>query len=216
MPLAVDPSEPAKILEAAKEMALRYVVITSVTRDDLPDGGACHFAAVIRKLRLGLPDIGIEVLIPDFKGDLEAMRIVVDAGPDVLNHNMETVRRLYPVVRPQADYERSLDLLRAMKNMNPGMRVKSGFMLGLGETIAEVESLLCDLRNAGCDSLTIGQYLRPTKKNLPVVKYITPEIFDALKAKAIGLGFEGVASGPLVRSSMNAEELYHIMRCQHA
>ncbi|HMK55408.1 MAG TPA: lipoyl synthase [Dissulfurispiraceae bacterium] len=212
MPIAVDPDEPVKILEAAREMGLQYVVITSVTRDDLHDGGASHFAAVIRNLRAGLSHVGIEVLTPDFKGDLAALKTVIEAAPDVFNHNMETVRRLYSTIRPQADYGRSLDVLAAVKDMNCGIRTKSGFMLGLGETVEEVEQLLYDLRSAGCDSLTIGQYLRPTKKNHPVVEYIIPEVFDELKDKAIRLGFKGVASGPLVRSSMNAEELYKTIR----
>ena len=188
-----------QIVDAVREMCLRYVVITSVTRDDLHDGGASHFADVIRALKIGLPKVGVEVL---------TLKIVIDAGPDLFNHNMETVRRLYQTIRPQADYGRSLEVLRAAKEINPGIRTKSGFMLGLGETSGEVEGLLGDLISVGCDALTIGQYLRPSKKNHPVVEYIIPRAFDELKDKAVQLGFTSVASGPLVRSSMNAEETY--------
>jgi len=149
------------------------------------------------------------VLTPDFKGNTDALRSVLEAGPDVFNHNMETVQRLYQAIRPQADYERSLDVLRKAKKVNSDVRTKSGLMLGLGETIKEVIDLLADLRSADCDALTIGQYLRPTKKNHPVVEYIVPRVFDDLKEKAIEIGFCSVASGPLVRSSMNAEAMYH-------
>jgi lipoic acid synthetase len=207
-PVDVDATVTEQIVDAVREMCLRYVVITSVTRDDLHDGGASHFADVIRALKIGLPKVGVEVLTPDFKGDREALKIVVDAGPDLFNHNMETVRRLYQTIRPQADYGRSLEVLRAAKEINPGIRTKSGFMLGLGETSGEVEGLLGDLISVGCDALTIGQYLRPSKKNHPVVEYIIPRAFDELKDKAVQLGFTSVASGPLVRSSMNAEETY--------
>ena len=207
-PSAVDPTEPEQIVGAVREMGLRYVVITSVTRDDLPEGGATHFADVIRALKTSLPKVGVEVLTPDFNGDRNALKIVIDAGPDLFNHNMETVRRLYRTIRPLADYGRSLEVLRAAKEINPGIMTKSGFMLGLGETPGEVEVLLGDLRNVGCDALTIGQYLRPSKKNQPVVEYIIPRVFDELKDKAMQLGFASVASGPLVRSSMNAEETY--------
>jgi lipoic acid synthetase len=207
-PVDVDATVTEQIVDAVREMCLRYVVITSVTRDDLHDGGASHFADVIRALKIGLPKVGVEVLTPDFKGDREALKIVIDAGPDLFNHNMETVRRLYQTIRPQADYGRSLEVLRAAKEINPGIRTKSGFMLGLGETSGEVEGLLGDLISVGCDALTIGQYLRPSKKNHPVVEYIIPRAFDELKDKAVQLGFTSVASGPLVRSSMNAEETY--------
>jgi lipoic acid synthetase len=205
-PSFVDAEEPERVAEAAYEMGLRYVVITSVTRDDLPDGGALQFAKTIRAVKSKLPDTKVEVLTPDFKGDVNSLKIVLDAGPDVFNHNMETIKRLYDVVRPQADYECSINVLRNAKKIAPDIKTKSGMMLGLGETLDEVIDLFKDLRNAGCDFLTVGQYLRPTKKNLPVVEYIRPEIFDEIKKKAIELGFEFVASGPLVRSSMNAEE----------
>lgn len=171
-----------------------------------PDGGALQFAKTIRAVKSKLPDTKVEVLTPDFKGDVNSLKIVLDAGPDVFNHNMETIKRLYDVVRPQADYECSINVLRNAKKIAPDIKTKSGMMLGLGETLDEVIDLFKDLRNAGCDFLTVGQYLRPTKKNLPVVEYIRPEIFDEIKKKAIELGFEFVASGPLVRSSMNAEE----------
>ncbi|HTZ17955.1 MAG TPA: lipoyl synthase [Dissulfurispiraceae bacterium] len=209
IPSAVNSAEPDLIADAAQEMGLKYVVITSVTRDDLPDGGAAHFACMIRTLRLRLPEARVEVLVPDFRGDAAALEAVIGAGPDVFNHNMETVKRLYPTVRPQAGYARSLDILRKAKEIEPGTRTKSGFMLGLGETDDEVLQLLGDLRAAGCDSLTIGQYLRPAKKNLPVVEYITPRAFEDLGTKALGMGFSFVASGPLVRSSMNAAEMYY-------
>ncbi len=208
-PLAVNAAEPHLIAEAACELGLKYVVITSVTRDDLPDGGAAHFANVIGALRDRLPDVGIEVLTPDFKGDADAIKSVIRARPDVFNHNMETVKRLYGAIRPQADYERSLEVFRKAKEIAPDIRTKSGLMLGLGEAIKEVMELLRDLRSVGCDLLTIGQYLRPAKKNLPVVEYITPQVFEGLKDKALQIGFSFVASGPLVRSSMNAEEMYN-------
>jgi lipoic acid synthetase len=209
IPSVPDPAEPALVADAAVELGLRYVVITSVTRDDLPDGGARHFAATIRAMRERVPDARIEVLIPDFCGDESALRLVLDALPDVLNHNVETVPRLYPTVRPQADYLQSLHLLRRAKELCPGVRTKSGLMVGLGEQREEIEAVLSDLREAGCDALTIGQYLRPTKKHLPVVEYIHPHVFAELELVAEKLGFCSVASGPLVRSSMNAEELFN-------
>jgi lipoyl synthase len=208
-PLAVDVHEPDQVAEAAAEMNLRYVVITSVTRDDLPDGGAGQFAKTICSVRRRLPQARVEVLTPDFNGDINALKIVLDAQPDVFNHNVETVQRLYPVVRQQADYWRSLSVLRVAKEISPTISVKSGLMLGLGETMDEVIQLLADLHESSCDVLTIGQYLRPTKKNLPVVKYILPQAFDELKETALRIGFRYVASGPLVRSSMNAEEMFN-------
>ena len=193
---------------AARAMGLSYVVVTSVTRDDLPDGGAAHFARTIVEIRRSLPGARVEVLTPDFKGSVEALGTVLEAGPDVFNHNLETVPRLYSTVRPQADYNRSVGILRKAKEISPGVRTKSGLMLGLGESAGEVLEVLRDLRGAGCDFLTLGQYLRPGKRNLPVVEYIEPEVFDSLREKALAMGFGFVASGPLVRSSMNAEELY--------
>lgn len=206
IPLPIDRDEPERVSKAAYEMGLRHVVITSVTRDDLFDGGASQFAETIKAVRRRLPEAKIEVLTPDFKGDESSLKTVLDAKPDVFNHNMETVRRLYYKVRPEADYERSLNVLRNAKKLFPHIKTKSGLMLGLGETIDEVIELLNDLRKVRCDFLTIGQYLRPSKKNLPVVEYIKPEIFEELKEIANDLGFKFVASGPLVRSSMNAEE----------
>lgn len=208
IPCMPDPAEPRLVADAAAEMGLRHVVITSVTRDDLADGGAGHFAATIGAVRTRVPGARIEVLVPDFRGDDDALRLVLHAGPDVLNHNVETVPRLYPTVRPQADYRQSLRLLRQAKAVSPGVRTKSGLMVGLGERREEVEAVLHDLREAGCDALTIGQYLRPTKKHLPVVEYIHPDVFAEFEQIASKLGFVSVASGPLVRSSMNAEELF--------
>jgi lipoic acid synthetase len=208
VPGPVDRNEPENVAEAAAEMKLKYVVITSVTRDDLPDGGAGHFARTIETVRKRIPGAKIEVLTPDFQGDFDALRMVLDAGPDVYNHNVETVQRLYPVVRPQADYLRSLSLLARAREAAPGILIKSGFMLGLGEMRDEVKSLLRQLRESGCDVVTIGQYLRPTRNNLPVVEYVTPAAFEKLKLVALGMGFKYAASGPLVRSSMNAEEMY--------
>jgi lipoic acid synthetase len=202
------PDEPERVARAAREMGLKYVVITSVSRDDLPDGGAQHFAHTIRALRDILPDVWIEVLIPDFKGDVGALKIVLQAGPDVLNHNVETVPRLYPQVRPQADYERSLNVLGVAKKKASRIRIKSGVMVGLGETFGEVVSVMRDLSSVGCDFLTIGQYLRPSKRNLPVVEYVEPHTFIDYKEAALTIGFKGVASSPLVRSSMNAEEMF--------
>lgn len=190
------------------ELGLRYVVITSVTRDDLADGGSLQFARTIRAVRRRIPDARIEVLTPDFLGDSGALGIVLDARPDVFNHNVETVSRLYPVVRPQADYSRSLRLLESAKERAPEIAAKSGLMLGLGERPGEVEEILWDLRKAGCDFVTIGQYLRPSKDKLPVMEYVTPGAFEDLRMRALGMGFRYVASGPLVRSSMNAEEMY--------
>ncbi len=207
-PAEVDEDEPENVAEAAAEMKLKYIVITSVTRDDLPDGGAGQFARTIGAVRRRMPLAKIEVLTPDFLGDINSIKTVLDARPDVFNHNVETAARLYPVVRPYAKYERSLSVLRQAKEMSSDIFTKSGFMLGLGETYDEVITILKDLRKADCDFVTIGQYLRPTKKNLPVVKYLLPEVFEDLRLKALDMGFKYAASGPLVRSSMNAEEMY--------
>ncbi len=208
IPLDVDVNEPARIVEAAKEMRLKYIVITSVTRDDLNDGGASHFANTIKIIKENLRHVKIEVLTPDFRGDLEALRLVLSAVPDVFNHNIETVKRLYPIIRPQADYHRSLKILRESAKIAPAIKIKSGLMLGFGETFDEVIEALHDLKGCGCNFLTIGQYLRPSKNKVPVVSYIKPEEFEKLKEIAISSGIEYVASGPLVRSSMNAQEAY--------
>lgn len=201
-----DPDEPERVAGAAMKMGLRYVVITSVTRDDLLDGGASQFAKTIIAIRRHLPQAGIEVLIPDLRGDIDSLKKVLKAKPHILNHNIETVPRLYKEVRPKADYERSLRVLKIVKELSD-IRTKSGLMVGLGEDFDEVVSVMKDLRRVGCDYLTIGQYLRPSKRNLPVKEYIMPEVFDRYKDIAKELGFKAVASGPLVRSSMNAEEI---------
>ncbi len=203
-----DEEEPERVAQAVKKMGLHYVVITSVTRDDLPDGGASHFAKTIQAIRALDRGIKIEVLIPDFKGDLSSLTTVLDEGPDVLNHNIETIPRLYPEVRPQADYERSLHLLKKAKEKNVQTLTKSGFMVGLGETKEEVFSLLGDLSEAGCDFLTIGQYLQPRPDRLPVVRYVAPEEFEAYKKIGEEMGFKSVASGPFVRSSFHAAQMF--------
>ncbi|WP_300668571.1 lipoyl synthase [Desulfoluna sp.] len=208
-PLPVDPGEPGRVAEAAKTLNLSYVVVTSVTRDDLEDGGAAHFARTIHALRERIDGVYVEVLISDFKGRAKDLQCVIDAGPDVLNHNIETVPRLYPTVRPQAIYQRSLAVFRHLKEAAPRMPGKSGLMLGLGETDAEVEATLVDLLAAGCSLLTLGQYLQPSKDHLPVESYITPEVFEDWKKRALALGFADVASGPFVRSSYKAKELFN-------
>jgi lipoic acid synthetase len=203
-----DPEEPGRVAEAVRSMGLSYCVITSVTRDDLADGGAGHFAATIRAIRAKNPQILIEVLIPDFQGDAEALTTVLAAQPDVLNHNLETVARLYPTVRPEADYGRSLELLRRSKAIAPNRVTKCGIMVGLGETAKELTGLFHDLRLTGCDILTIGQYLQPSRGHLEVVSYIPPEEFTAMEQQALVLGFGAVAAAPFVRSSYQAESLY--------
>jgi lipoic acid synthetase len=203
-----NPDEPRRVAEAVSHLGLKYVVLTSVTRDDLSDGGAAHFASTIRAIREIGDEISVEVLVPDFQGSAKALAAVLAAEPAVLNHNVETVPRLYPAVRPQADYERSLQLLAEVKRLTRDTVSKSGFMVGLGEKREEVSSLMRDLREVGCDLVTIGQYLRPSKDHHPVVEYIPPNIFQAYKVEAQSLGFLGVASGPYVRSSYHAEKLY--------
>jgi lipoic acid synthetase len=206
-PEAVDPGEPGRVAEAAARLGLRYVVVTSVSRDDLPDGGAGHFAATIDALRRRIPGVKVEVLIPDFGGDPSALRAVVDAAPDVLNHNLETTVGMYPRInRPADQYQRSLDVLRRARAS--GVTTKSGLMVGLGETEAEVEVTLDDLKDAGCDLLTIGQYLQPTRNHAPVARYYAPEDFERLRRLAVRLGFAGVEAGPLVRSSYRAHRLF--------
>lgn len=205
-PGPLDPEEPKRLARVVARMALQHVVITSVTRDDLADGGAAHFAETIRETRLRVPNCTIEVLIPDFRGARGALEIVLNAGPDVLNHNVETVPRLYQKVRAGAIYSRSLALLQYSKEFAPQILTKSGIMLGLGEKRPEIEKTMWDLRGVGCDILTIGQYLSPSKWHLPVEEYIRPEIFEELRVFGIQLGFKEVYSGPLVRSSFNAGE----------
>jgi lipoyl synthase len=203
----LDSLEPLRIAETARKLGLTYVVITSVTRDDLSDGGACHFAEVIHAVRKQMPEAGIEVLIPDFQGNPRALKIVLDANPDVLNHNMETVPRLYPKVRPEAVYPRSLRLIQQAGATGPRIQTKSGLMLGMGETPDEVRQTLKDLRQAGCWILTLGQYLQPSPDQLPVERFISPDEFDTWKMEARAMGFLQVASGPFVRSSYHAKEL---------
>ena len=207
-PEALDPEEPKNIARMAAGMGLRYVVLTSVNRDELTDGGAAHWAATISAVRRQLPRARVEVLTPDFCGNHEALAGVVAAGPDVYNHNMETVARLYRRVRPQADYQRSLQLLATVRRLAPAMSTKSGLMLGLGESRAEVERLLDDLRAVDCEVVTIGQYLQPTRRNLPVVEYLPPETFADYRDYALSLGFRAVFSGPLVRSSYMADRVF--------
>jgi len=206
-PGALDADEPQKVAEMAARMELRYVVLTSVNRDDLPDGGSTHFAATVAELRKTLPDAQVEVLVPDFLGDLDAVARVLDAGPDVFNHNMETVSRLYRRVRPQAVYPRSLDVLRFAKTYRPEALTKSGLMVGLGETPAEVHALLDDLRKADVDVATIGQYLQPKRHRLPVEEFVRPEQFERYREYGESVGFRAVFSGPLVRSSYMAEHV---------
>jgi len=202
-----DPTEPERIAAAVKKLGLKYVVITSVTRDDLPDGGAAQFAAVINALRVTRYALRMEVLIPDFNGDDIALRTVLAARPDVLNHNVETAPRLYPAIRPQADYQRSLALLANAKRLDPTVYTKSGFMVGLGERTGEVEALLTDLKSSGCDIVTIGQYLPPSRDHRPPERYVTPEEFAAFRAAGEKLGLSRVLAGPFVRSSYHAGEI---------
>lgn len=204
----VDPMEPVNIASAVKELDLKHVVITSVTRDDLPDGGADHFAKVINAIKALDKDIVIEVLIPDFQGYEKALKKVVDAKPEIINHNIETIQRLYEEVRPEAIYTRSLKLLENVKLMNKNIYTKSGIMVGLGEDNKEVIQVLKDLRGVQCDYLTIGQYLAPSKEHYPIKEYVHPTVFKKYKEEALKLGFSSVASNPLVRSSYNASEMY--------
>ena len=202
----VDPKEPFHVAHAIKELGLKHAVITSVTRDDLPDGGANHFAHVIEEIRKLTPNIVVEVLIPDFQGEHDALKKVIAAKPDILNHNIETVSRLYPDVRPMAVYNRSLKLLRDAKAIDPSILTKSGMMLGLGETREEVMETILDLKRNGCDFLTIGQYLPPSKQHHLLIEYIHPDVFEEYRMKALEAGFRHVASGPLVRSSYQAHK----------
>ena len=205
-PQAVDQNEPEMIAQAIKELGLKYAVITSVTRDDLPDGGAEHFAKLIRAVRNSSPETAVEVLIPDLRGNTDSLKVITDMSPDLISHNMETVASLYQLIRPQAEYQRSLNMLRAIKEFNPGIRSKTGIMLGLGETKEEVCELFDDVRGTGCEFLTIGQYLAPSKKHFPVQEYIHPDIFEEYKEIAMSKGFCFTASAPFVRSSYHAWE----------
>ena len=206
IPPSVDDEEPLRVAEAVQRMRLRHAVVTSVSRDDLADGGASLFAATIREIRRLNPQTSVEVLIPDFQGSVDALRTVTQARPDVLNHNVETVERLQRRVRAKASYARSLEVLRQAKALAPGGLTKSGLMVGLGEARDEVLQTLADLRGVGCDIVTIGQYLRPSQAHLPVERYYTPEEFDDLRDEALRLGLRHVESAPLVRSSYHAHE----------
>lgn len=209
-PQRIDADEPKRIAEAVSKLGLKYVVITSVTRDDLPDGGAAHFAATIRTIHELNPDTAVEVLIPDFQGNKDALKLVTDANPEVISHNIETVKELYDQVRPQAIYERSLEVLKTIKDLAkdlaPDIRSKTGIMLGLGEKAEQVYEVMDDLRAVGCEFLTIGQYLAPSSAHYAVQEYVTPPQFDRYGKIAKEKGFAFVASAPFVRSSYNAAE----------
>ncbi len=209
----IRPDEPQAVARACEEMGLRHIVITSVTRDDLPDGGAGHFARVCREVRRRLPSATIEILTPDFLGRRESVETVLTGAgkPDIFNHNIETVWRLYPTVRPEGDYRRSLDVL-AMSASVDGVGTKSGVMVGLGETRDELRQAMCDLLEVGCEILTVGQYLAPSPQHLPVIRYLEPDEFDDIEIQARQLGFLAVAAGPFVRSSYRAEDVYNAAR----
>ncbi len=209
-PSGVDWDEPRRVAETVEMMGLRHAVLTSVNRDDLPDGGATIFAMTIEEIRQRLPHCTVEVLIPDFQGDRDALKIVMDARPDILGHNVETVPRLYRRVRPQAKYERSLDVLRWAKEIVPDAITKTGIMVGLGERWEEILQVMDDLRAVECDILTIGQYLQPSRYHLPIERYYTPDEFARLREEGLARGFKWVESGPLVRSSYHADEQVHI------
>jgi len=210
-PHPVDMDEPKQLTAAVKKLSLKHVVITTVTRDDLPDGGAGQFVAVLRALHQEAPEVSVEVLISDLKGSAESLAEIVTAKPDVMNHNVETVPRLYPMARPQARYFRSLELLHRVNRSNPEIITKSGLMLGLGESREEVLQVMQDLIEAGCQVLTLGQYLRPSSEHLPVVRYIEPEEFQSLQEIGEEMGFRAVCSGPLVRSSYNAGKVFQYL-----
>jgi len=203
----VDADEPMHVAQATKELGLKHVVITSVTRDDLEDGGAGHFVKTIELINQETPDTTIEVLIPDFQGDLDALKMVVDAKPEIINHNIETIARLYPHVRAMANYKRSLEVLQNVKKLDASIFTKSGIMVGLGEKKDEVVQTMHDLYDHNCELLTIGQYLAPSKDHFPVYEYIHPDVFEEYKQIALKIGFKSVASAPLVRSSYNAAEM---------
>ncbi len=207
-PLPLDRKEPKKVAEAVKKMGLNYVVLTSVTRDDLEDGGASHFVKTVEEIKKINPDSKIECLIPDFKGSIEALNTVLKSDIDVLNHNIETICKLYSLIRPQANYKNSLKILKYAKEQGHILYTKSGFMVGLGEKINDIEKLLLDLKESNCDILTIGQYLRPSKENFEVKKYYTPEEFKNLGNLAKEIGFKYVFSGIFVRSSYHAADVF--------
>jgi len=211
-PLPLEADEPWRLARAVAELGLRHVVITSVTRDDLPDGGAAHYARVVAALRQHCPGVRVELLVPDFAGSKEALATVLAAQPDILAHNLETVPRLYPQVRRGADYRRSLMVLQRAKELSPHITTKSGLMLGLGEGAAEVEQVLKDLRAVACDMLTLGQYLSPSLHHVPVARYVNPDEFASWQRQALDLGFKSVAAGPLVRSSYKAPVFFGEIR----
>lgn len=211
-PKALDPTEPLKLAEAVQRLNLTHVVITSVNRDDLPDGGASQFVRCIEEVRCRMPKTTIEVLIPDLCGNWEALAIILSAQPEVLNHNTETIPRLYRRVRPQGDYQRSLELLKKCRELQPSVYTKSGIMVGLGETDTEVREVMADLRAVDCDILTIGQYLQPSPKHLPLEGYITPQQFDAWRVYGESIGFLQVVSSPLTRSSYHAAQVQQLMQ----
>ena len=211
-PFALEEDEPERVAEAVRRMGLKHVVVTAVARDDLKDGGATHFARTIRAIREMDASVIVEVLVPDFHAGTECIQTVLDAGPDIFNHNLETVERLTPVVRSRAKYRTSLEVLRKSKELAPKIVTKSGVMLGLGEQELELFQTMDDLREAGCQVLTLGQYLRPTPQHLPVVEFVSPERFDAYGEIARAKGFEHVASGPLVRSSYHAADFHPVVR----
>lgn len=206
-PLPLDADEPRRVAEAVKAMSLKHIVLTSVDRDDLPDEGSRQFAATVRAIRLENPDTAVEVLTPDFSGSESALDLILEAVPQVFSHNLETVARLQPVMRSQASYGRSLGVLAHAAKHRPHIAIKSGLMLGLGETDEELLEAMADLREAGCEILTLGQYLKPTRNHAPVERYVTPAEFDTFAEEATRLGFSGVTAGPMVRSSYKAEEL---------
>ena len=212
LPLPLDEGEPERVAEAVVRLRLKYAVVTSVTRDDVLDGGAHVFAETIRAIRCRVPDCRVEVLIPDFQGSRDALQVVMDAQPDVLNHNLETIPRLYPQVRPQANYQRSLDVLRRAREMTPSVLTKSGLMLGLGEEREDVLAVMADLRRVGCDLLTLGQYLRPSSDHLPIRRYWKPGEFQELAEEGERMGFLHVEAGPLVRSSYHARKQVESIR----
>lgn len=211
-PQALDPTEPERLAQAVQRLKLNHVVITSVNRDDLPDGGASVFVECIQAVRSTMPDTTIEVLIPDLCGNWQALEIILAARPDVLNHNTETVKRLYRKVRPQGKYDRTLELLQRSRQIAPGVYTKSGIMVGLGETDSEIREAMHDLRAVGCDILTVGQYLQPTPKHLNVESFVPPEQFDAWREFGESLGFLQVVASPLTRSSYHAEQVKELMK----
>lgn len=207
-PPAPDPGEPERIAQASAAMNLKYVVLTSVTRDDLPHGGAEHFARTVIELKNAIKGVKVEVLTPDFNGNEASLRTIAECRPDVFNHNLETVRRLFSELRPVASYDQSLKVLKRFSEIAPGIPTKSGLMVGLGEETGDLEKSLQDLRNSGVSLLTIGQYLQPTSSHMPVVRYVEPVEFEAWEKRALEMGFTGVASGALVRSSFHADLLW--------